>query len=219
VPQAPVNDEAKKHNKNLPGLGGIFNTVNLHVYHYSFNNPITYIDPDGRDGDSFLDKLKNVVNDVDKYILENKEALFLIAFGGAQIVGGNILKGGSVTGGVVIAGVSGGVGTLAGVALAVVGVSAGETLEVTGTVTLAVGLAMLVSNNTGGGSENYREKTKSANADDRKQIDNIAKEAKIDRREFGDFIEKTKKAEGRGASHNYSYKELQELAKQFKELQ
>uniref|UniRef100_UPI00057172A1 RHS repeat domain-containing protein n=1 Tax=Treponema pedis TaxID=409322 RepID=UPI00057172A1 len=33
IPQAPVNDEAKKHNENLPGMGGVFNVVNLHVYH------------------------------------------------------------------------------------------------------------------------------------------------------------------------------------------
>ena len=26
---APVNDEAKKHNENLPGMGGVFNVVNL----------------------------------------------------------------------------------------------------------------------------------------------------------------------------------------------
>ena len=31
IPQAPVNDEAKKHNENLPGMGGVFNTINLHV--------------------------------------------------------------------------------------------------------------------------------------------------------------------------------------------
>ena len=48
IPQAPINDEAKKHNENLPGMGGVFNTVNLHVYHYAGNNPVKYTDPDGK---------------------------------------------------------------------------------------------------------------------------------------------------------------------------
>jgi RHS repeat-associated protein len=47
LPVAPVNDEAKKRNGNLPGMGGIFNTVNMHVYHYAGNNPVKYVDPDG----------------------------------------------------------------------------------------------------------------------------------------------------------------------------
>ena len=47
IPMAPVNDEAKKHNQNLPGMGGIYNTVNFHLYHYAGNNPVKYTDPDG----------------------------------------------------------------------------------------------------------------------------------------------------------------------------
>jgi RHS repeat-associated protein len=47
IPQAPVNEEARRRNGNLPGMGGVFNTVNLHVYHYAGNNPVKYVDPDG----------------------------------------------------------------------------------------------------------------------------------------------------------------------------
>ncbi|AGT44190.1 RHS repeat domain-containing protein [Treponema pedis] len=49
IPKAPIDDEAKKHNENLPGMGGVFNIVNLHVYHYAGNNPVKYTDPDGED--------------------------------------------------------------------------------------------------------------------------------------------------------------------------
>jgi len=49
IPVAPINDEARKHNQNLPGMGGIFNTVNMHAYHYAGNNPVKYVDPTGRE--------------------------------------------------------------------------------------------------------------------------------------------------------------------------
>ncbi|MFH0977500.1 MAG: RHS repeat-associated core domain-containing protein [Spirochaetota bacterium] len=33
--------------KKLPGIGGVFNSSNLNVYHYAGLNPVKYVDPDG----------------------------------------------------------------------------------------------------------------------------------------------------------------------------
>ncbi|MDD7579340.1 MAG: RHS repeat-associated core domain-containing protein [Treponema sp.] len=48
IPADPVSDEARKHNENLPGMGGLYNFVNFNLYHYAGNNPVKYTDPDGR---------------------------------------------------------------------------------------------------------------------------------------------------------------------------
>ena len=48
LPVASTSDQAREYNANLPGLGGVFNYFNLAVYHYGGNNPLVYVDPDGR---------------------------------------------------------------------------------------------------------------------------------------------------------------------------
>ena len=70
IPKAPIDDDAKKHNENLPGMGGVFNTVNLHVYHYAGNNPVKYTEPDG-----WANILSITPSDVELFLEETKQAL------------------------------------------------------------------------------------------------------------------------------------------------
>jgi hypothetical protein len=65
LPAAPVNDEVKKQNQNLPGQGGVFNLVNLHVYHYAGNNPMKYTDPDGRTPDDRVQQAINILSNTE----------------------------------------------------------------------------------------------------------------------------------------------------------
>jgi len=49
LPEAPVSEAARRRNGALPGMGGVFNVVNLAWYAYAANNPVKYVDPTGRD--------------------------------------------------------------------------------------------------------------------------------------------------------------------------
>ena len=44
---SPINDKVKNHNSNLPGMGGVFNSINLDAYQYAGRNPVMLLDPDG----------------------------------------------------------------------------------------------------------------------------------------------------------------------------
>jgi RHS repeat-associated protein len=44
-----------KDPSKLPGLGGVFNPINLNAYHYAGLNPVKYIDPDGNYSEIYVE--------------------------------------------------------------------------------------------------------------------------------------------------------------------
>ncbi|MEM5948986.1 hypothetical protein WKV44_10605, partial [Spirochaetia bacterium 38H-sp] len=148
---APVSDEARRHNRSLPGMGGVYNLVNLQLYHYAGNNPVKYTDPDGREDRTintggFLGGFQRVVS----FIIDNRDALLTISAGALMVVGGNILKGFGVGGAGTATVGSGGTLAVPAVAAGAAVVATGEALEVTGASTVAVGLTMLASGTNNG---------------------------------------------------------------------
>jgi hypothetical protein len=57
-------------------MGGIFNLVNLHVYHYAGNNPVKYVDPDGREGSDAQENSTIRLNDKFNIILPKDDRNF-----------------------------------------------------------------------------------------------------------------------------------------------
>ncbi len=48
----------KEKDKNLSGIGGVYNPLNLGVYSYSHLNPVKFVDPDGKETTIFIVKDK-----------------------------------------------------------------------------------------------------------------------------------------------------------------
>ena len=87
VPAAGKSNETDK----LPGMGGLFNTVNLSLYHYAGNNPVKYVDPDGRTDDYFTsttyETYEIAIAGVQKYIKENDSGKELIVYNKVRNLG------------------------------------------------------------------------------------------------------------------------------------
>ncbi|WP_253694457.1 MULTISPECIES: RHS repeat-associated core domain-containing protein [unclassified Treponema] len=58
----------------LAGMGGVYNTINLHLYHYGGNNPVKYIDPDGRSDEYTID------GDYVGHINDNIDGIHVVEF-------------------------------------------------------------------------------------------------------------------------------------------
>ena len=237
--------------------GGVFNPMNLNTYGYTYQNPILYIDPNGKQNyfaikqkaeklithssaaglgashavaSAFSLGLGDLFNLTEPPKGMTKEYLISYYAGRAIADIAMILKGGEIasTGGSVALATG---AETAGVGVIVGGGTAayGGGVALTGSVDLAQSIVELgnlgidlyeANSQKGGGIGSKKSKSgdkMGTNTQANKQIDDVARKYKINRKEFGKYIEKLKKNEGRGGADNYSWRELEDIAKKYSE--
>lgn len=91
-------------------MGGVFNVVNLHLYHYAGNNPVKYNDPDGR-----ANTLSITPSDVELFLEETKQALSSIPTPAMVCVGiaSGLIVANELSDGAVFEGIAGGINFIA----------------------------------------------------------------------------------------------------------
>ena len=207
---------------------------------YVGNNPVNWVDPwglsasDGQGNKPTLgSRLKDfgretvdALQDGVQWVWDNRKPLLEMGLGITMMYGGEGIKRSGQFFGITIA-TSGSIGTAglgspvavgAGLTVGVSATAVGNMVQASGAALLAEGSRNLKGNDKGKNQGNYRDKTRGANKHDRQQIESVAKKYNIDRREFGDYIEEIKREQGMSPSYTFKYSELEELAKEFKEL-
>jgi hypothetical protein len=144
--------------------------------------------PGKKDKGNILNDIGNGINDALVWIDDRKDALAFIGSGVLQIVGGALLDAGGTAGGAALSVGTFGIGTPGGVVIAGASITAGTVLIGTGSVTAAIGLAMLANNSTGKPKDNT-ETTNNQNKGDYKTLT----ESELKKRLNADDIHSIKK--------------------------
>jgi RHS repeat-associated protein len=197
----PINET--EHYLDGEHNGGYFNPRNASVYGYTYQNPIRYIDPNGKQSDAvavgigvLVGEVSQVITNVAKQVIKRAVGgLVNLFFEGSDLNEGeeDFLKNQS--------------NENKENARRDLNLGKGKDSKERGDKSNGIG-----SKNTAKGDK--MGSNKQAN----KQIDDVSKKNNLDRKSFGKFIEKMKKNEGKKGADNYSWKQLQEIAKKFKEI-
>jgi hypothetical protein len=132
-------------------MGGVYNTINAHLYHYAGNNPVKYTDPDGKASNQplVLKQVETVVN-IARFYNENKDAIQKIGIGAAKVAMGLGIGALGVGGGAGITIGSGGAAALGGVALADAAIVAGGVYVGEGAADVLDGIVMMSQGDNNG---------------------------------------------------------------------